>query len=258
MSLRSWPSARCGGIEAEGFGPTGRGLSTCALTMPAIVSLSSPASRAAWNASSRFGPWVPPPAPASASWWQVLQRAVKSALPRLTSAPPFLLQPAATRPETATSATAARRRHGMRPMVLALLTGGHPICGRTRLARSIGLRRYARKARRRRAAARPRPEEGSADAGPRGDVEGGPDAGPRAHPARGGAPDDREGRGGGGRHRRGATAPGDRLRARHPQVDWRGRGSRHRARPRSHERHGDLRVARLAPRASRHGDVAPP
>src|SRR5947208_3257300 len=125
MSFRSWPSARPAGIEAEGFWPMGRGLSTCALTIPAIVSESSPCRRAAWKASSRFGPWVPPPAPASASWWQVLQRALKSVLPRLMSAPPFLLQPDAARAAARHSA-ATRTQPPARRMVLGFLTGANP------------------------------------------------------------------------------------------------------------------------------------
>src|ERR1700742_956955 len=57
------------GIETAGLPLSGRGNSTCALTIPSIVSLSSPISRAAAKAASRSGP-TSPVDPASARVWQ--------------------------------------------------------------------------------------------------------------------------------------------------------------------------------------------
>ena len=54
-----------------------------------------------------------------------------------------------------------------------------------------------------------------------------------------------------GRHRRGGAGPADRLRARHPELGRPRRGPRRRARRRPHERHRDLRGARLEPGARR-------
>ncbi len=73
------------GIETAGLPLSGRGFSTCALTMPSIVSLFSPISRAEAKASSRLGP-ISAVVPAWARTWQTPHFWMKRTRPRVVSA----------------------------------------------------------------------------------------------------------------------------------------------------------------------------
>src|SRR6185312_9035185 len=110
MSSRSSPSAVLAGIEAAGLPFEGRGLSTCALTIPSIVAASKPpASRAAAKASSRLGPIVAV-VPAWASAWQTPHLVSKRTRPRAMSG---LVVP---QPEIATTVATNATRGASRRM----------------------------------------------------------------------------------------------------------------------------------------------
>src|ERR1700761_5606465 len=146
MSSRSLPSATWAGIEAAGLPFEGRGLSTWALTTPSTVAPSMPTSRAAANASSRFGP-IFAVVPACARVWQPPQSLVKRTRPRAMSGlvvpQPEITTTAATRATMGTSRRMGLGRFCILPRRRGVYMSGHPSRRLPARAEGVHLRRCA-------------------------------------------------------------------------------------------------------------------
>src|SRR5436190_21856091 len=184
-------------METLGLALLGRGLSTCALTTPAIVSGSMPTARAWAKAASRSGP-ICAVLPASLREWQVAHLLVNSCRPRSTLPVWATPQPDPVSnaiPESASAAPRAAPR-GMsvrlgtrRESYRRRLAPGEPGLAAAALLDRVASIRTSRLG-------------GALDGSSRRHVEHCPHAWYRSHPARGRNADDGEGGGGCRRDRR--------------------------------------------------------